>query len=338
MNTTSDQDRLHDRIRGSLLAGACGDALGAPVEFMSRAAILQRFGPEGITSFAPAYGRIGAITDDTQMTLFTAEGILRAHVRMESRGICHYESVVAHAYARWLLTQGGASSPMLRRERADGWLFQVSELHALRAPGRTCLSALSAMETPGPARNDSKGCGGVMRVAPIGLFACAGDADPDRTFEIADNVAALTHGHPTGHLAAGFFAVLVQKLASGEALEPAIDCDRERAAARSGSGRPRGRDRADRRRLDRRGGACDLDLLRARGNRSARRDRARGQPRRRFGFDRVDHGEPRRRAAGRGRDSGGMARGARAQGRHRGAREGSGGVSAVGSRGRHAPR
>jgi len=65
---------LADRFRGCLLAGAAGDTLGAPVEFMGLASIRDRFGPGGIRGLAPAYGREGgAITDDTQMTLFTAE-------------------------------------------------------------------------------------------------------------------------------------------------------------------------------------------------------------------------------------------------------------------------
>jgi ADP-ribosylglycohydrolase len=74
------------RALGCILGGAAGDALGAPVEFMKRSEILARFGPQGIRDFAPAYGRIGAITDDTQMTLFTAEGLIRAWVRGLDRG------------------------------------------------------------------------------------------------------------------------------------------------------------------------------------------------------------------------------------------------------------
>ena len=42
-------------------------------------AIRARFGERGLTGYAPAYGRSGgAITDDTQMTLFTADGLIRA--------------------------------------------------------------------------------------------------------------------------------------------------------------------------------------------------------------------------------------------------------------------
>lgn len=70
-----------ERILGSLLGGAVGDALGAPVEFMSLPEIKAKFGSRGIRESAPAYGRLGTITNDTQMTLFTAEGLLRAYVR-----------------------------------------------------------------------------------------------------------------------------------------------------------------------------------------------------------------------------------------------------------------
>ena len=55
-----------DRARACLPAGAIGDALGAPIEFLSLAEIRARFGPAGLDRYAPAYGRLGAITDDTR--------------------------------------------------------------------------------------------------------------------------------------------------------------------------------------------------------------------------------------------------------------------------------
>ncbi|MGL4418322.1 MAG: ADP-ribosylglycohydrolase family protein, partial [Plesiomonas shigelloides] len=99
----------HTRLKflGCLLGGAIGDALGAPVEFMKRSTILSQFGPDGITTYAPAFGGLGRITDDTQMTLFTAEGLLRGWVRSCLRGIsADLPAITAHAYLRWLQTQG----------------------------------------------------------------------------------------------------------------------------------------------------------------------------------------------------------------------------------------
>jgi ADP-ribosylglycohydrolase len=51
-------------------------------------------------------------------------------------------------------------------------LYQVKELHAHRAPGRTCITALQAKTSLRDlyASNDSKGCGGVMRIAPVELM------------------------------------------------------------------------------------------------------------------------------------------------------------------------
>ena len=95
------------RYVGCLLGGAVGDALGAPVEFLSLPEIRQRFGPRGISDFVTAYGRMGAITDDTQMSLFTAEGLLRAYTRASAKGIGGAQVICTfHAYLRWLHTQG----------------------------------------------------------------------------------------------------------------------------------------------------------------------------------------------------------------------------------------
>ena len=83
------------RLYGCLYGGAVGDALGAPVEFMSLAEIRARFGPSGLTEYVE---QPPAFTDDTQMTLWTAEGFLRAHNRWLERGIVSVSSVVANAY------------------------------------------------------------------------------------------------------------------------------------------------------------------------------------------------------------------------------------------------
>lgn len=214
------------RFTGCLLGGAVGDALGAPVEFMARADILARFGPEGITHYAPAFGGVGRITDDTQMTLFTAEGLLRGWVRGCFKGITSYSSVTAHAYMRWLATQGERSDHgLLFGTETAGWLSGHAALHSRRAPGNTCMSALKSMAHLGmPARNNSKGCGGVMRVAPVGLFAwrLGHHGSATEAFRLAVELAALTHGDPTGSLAAGAFAVLVLVLTDGAPLPQAL--------------------------------------------------------------------------------------------------------------------
>jgi ADP-ribosyl-[dinitrogen reductase] hydrolase len=205
---------LRSRFRGCLLGGAVGDALGGGIEFLSLDEIRDRFGPAGVTGYVPAYGLRGAITDDTQMTLFTADGLIRAQQRVLAGETPDVASELWQAYQRWLSTQEAAVGVL---SGEAGWLLGQAFLHARRAPGGTCLGALEDGR-PGSALapvNDSKGCGGVMRVAPAGLAA----ADP---FATGSQAAALTHGHPSGYLAAGALALMIAEILAGQDLPGAV--------------------------------------------------------------------------------------------------------------------
>lgn len=224
---TPSSQRSRAQFKGCLLGGAVGDALGAPIEFMSRSAILSAFGAAGLDDYAPAFGRLGSITDDTQMSLFTAEGLLRTFVRSAMRGIpANAASVTARAYRRWLATQGEPPAHDVDpSDSASGWLIREMALHARRAPGNTCLAALRAMPAGGgPAKNQSKGCGGVMRVAPVALYMWRLQLEEgaDQAFELAVELSALTHGHPTGQLAGGVLAATVHELLAGASLPHAV--------------------------------------------------------------------------------------------------------------------
>ena len=218
--------KMLECFKGCLIGGAVGDALGAPIEFMAIDQIRSLFGNEGLSDYAPAYGRIGSITDDTQMTLFTAEGLILSRIRQEYQGDSGAVSAVYHALLRWLYTQEtGIQEHLIKAygtcSIVDGVLTGHKELFSLRAPGNSCLSALQSgqlgtMDTP---VNDSKGCGGVMRMAPVGLMY----EDAEKAFRIGCDCAALTHGHPTGYLAAGTFASILSGLISGETLTAAIN-------------------------------------------------------------------------------------------------------------------
>ena len=191
------------RFAGCLLGGAVGDALGYPIEFLGEPSIRSQYGPAGIQTLP----RPALISDDTQMTLFTAAGQIYAL----SRGRAAAAPDLFLAYCEWLGTQGDTS----RMDDPDNpriFLYHRRELHACRAPGNTCLAALRTSPhggTPEQPVNNSKGCGGVMRVAPIGL---AGAAQTDRAYalRLAAEAAALTHGHPYGFLSAALLAAIIQ--------------------------------------------------------------------------------------------------------------------------------
>jgi ADP-ribosylglycohydrolase len=206
-----------EQYSGCLLGGAIGDALGAPVEFLSIDQLNKKFGKDGITDFYPAYGKLGAITDDTQMTLFTAEGLLRGLVRRRERGISGAEVAIVHkSYLRWLETQKTPFNPEISEN--NGWLITIESLRSRRAPGNTCISALAAQTTLGePANNDSKGCGTVMRVAPIGLLY-----DDEIAYRMGKQTSEITHGHPTASTAAGALCVIISQLRKEFPLDQAV--------------------------------------------------------------------------------------------------------------------
>jgi ADP-ribosylglycohydrolase len=212
------------RFVGCLLGGAIGDALGYPIEFLETAEIERLFGRCSPPRLPRARGDKALISDDTQMTLFSAEGLIRAWHRLLEGDVGSHEAVLLGAYQRWLSTQTGSGAERWTDPGQRGWLLDVPELSAQRAPGLTCLSALEqSLKTLGVASirarpNESKGCGAIMRSAPFGLVA----VDAERAFRQACEASVLTHGHPSGYLAAGYFAVVVHRLARDAPLEEAM--------------------------------------------------------------------------------------------------------------------
>lgn len=217
--TPMNKDQEH--FRGCLIGGAVGDALGWPVEFLRFEEIIKKYGQHGITDLEIGKNKQAEITDDTQMTLFTAEGLLRAATRHWETGVWDKPAVIFNAYQRWLVTQGYNTGVL---KSLDGWLIEIRELHQDRAPGRTCLSALKSgkMGTMNQPINNSKGCGGVMRAAPVGLFCSRENA-----FKTACESAALTHGHPGGYLSAGVLAhsiaCLIDEMEVNDAVTAALE-------------------------------------------------------------------------------------------------------------------
>lgn len=205
-----------DRFRGCLVGGAIGDALGYAVEFMRAREIFEEYGERGITRYELRRGR-AEISDDTQMTLFTAAGLLSADARSKDGGVPpDYVEGLRGAYFDWLDTQTNRAP--LAPEAGGSWLTGVKELYARRAPGNTCLSALyrGGLGTPEQPDNESRGCGGVMRTAPVGLYCVDREelSDADCAL-LGARAAAITHGGDLGYVPAAALAHIVRTLASG---------------------------------------------------------------------------------------------------------------------------
>ena len=194
--------RTKDQVLGCMVGGAVGDALGYAVEFSSYGSIVKQYGEKGITRYALDRHGLAQISDDTQMSLFTAAGILLGMTRGYMRGIMgRIDTYCRCTYLDWLHTQEWTS----RHEdaRVDSWLMDVPELYSRRAPGNTCLSALHSIEEGKEPRNNSCGCGGVMRTAPLALLnQLHGYSDGDKLYcnMCAAEAARITHKHPLGFI------------------------------------------------------------------------------------------------------------------------------------------
>lgn len=210
---------VQDRIRGCLIGGAAGDALGYPVEFFSEQTLRDRCGDGGIRQYLldPVSGT-ARISDDTQMTLFTANGLLVGDTRTALRGIgAQPHCYVSRAYQDWLITQR-TSAPAHGAHACICWLMDIPALYRCRAPGSTCLSALTQQQGQPPLasyisqpQNHSKGCGGVMRVAPLGVSRYTAVPIEALDREGAE-LAAITHGHSLGYMPAAVLTHILHRI------------------------------------------------------------------------------------------------------------------------------
>ncbi|MBT8493286.1 MAG: ADP-ribosylglycohydrolase family protein, partial [Deltaproteobacteria bacterium] len=186
---------------------ALGDAVGYPCEFRRRDRILEVFPPDGVTgpvaSKDPIWGQKpfivganhppGTFTDDTQMTIAVALGLIEA-----GRGsLDALMQIIGKHFVAW--------------SRSDD---------NNRSPGATCMTGCRNLGRGAPWREagvaDSKGCGSNMRVAPIGLYYAE---RRDELLEVARASSVLTHGHDAAIEGAAAAALLVAMALDGASFE-----------------------------------------------------------------------------------------------------------------------
>ena len=131
-----------DKFCGCLIGGAAGDALGYAIEFKREDEIFSEYGKEGITGYDLILeDDIAEISDDTQMTLFTAEGLLLAGRKDDS---FDYINSIREMYMCWYQTQIEKNPHKNRNLQCR--LLNVSELYNRRCPGMTCMSAIGKVQ------------------------------------------------------------------------------------------------------------------------------------------------------------------------------------------------
>ena len=239
-----------DKYRGCLLGGAAGDALGYAIEFDREEAIAARYGSRGIRNYRLDKRGLAPFSDDTQMTLYTANSLLCSLAALSAQAsdgvqasggtqasggvqapngtrasdgapalvspaalAAYAPAQMAQFYVEWMYTQ--VSPYPLAEPKA--WISNLPELFASRAPGITCLNACEAMASGAKVVNNSKGCGGIMRMAPVGLINTCPSFSGVELQRLGAQLAELTHRHELGWMPAGVFAHIVSLLARDEA-------------------------------------------------------------------------------------------------------------------------
>ena len=183
-------DRL-GRFQGCLIGLAVGDALGAPLEFMTEAEIARQYGPVreyrggGWLGLAP-----GEYTDDTQMMLCIARSIV-AQGRFDPAD-------VAERFVVWL--DGGPKDAGNTTRRA---IELLKGGVAWREAGERACAERGRM---------GAGNGSVMRCAPIALLDYR---DERRLIEDSWNSSLITHGDPRACWGAVALNLLIAGLVAG---------------------------------------------------------------------------------------------------------------------------
>ncbi|MFF2088758.1 ADP-ribosylglycohydrolase family protein [Nocardia sp. NPDC058176] len=227
-------------VHGCLVGGAIGDALGAPVEDRTLQQIRERYGPAGVTGAETL-----RISEETQLSAFTVEALIRGSVRARAKGIGGATmGLLQQGMLVWL--RGQAVELPEQPFALHSSLSAYPELIEQRGVANSVYTALrkaagrqaptNPLGTRDAPINNSKGSGAVMRAAPCG-FGYAADrsgAAQGAIFELGCDAAALTHGHPSGWLPAGTLAALVYQLCRGTDTATALDRARTELASYPG--------------------------------------------------------------------------------------------------------
>ena len=162
--------RRNDRIAGCFVGLAVGDALGAPLEFMSRGEVRTRY-PAGLRDMIDSrLWRAGEYTDDTQMALLIAESFLA------KKGF--EPSDLAHRFQTWATTAKDVGVQTRAVVNMAGYL----------SDSEGCSSRYYAAHP-----NSSAGNGAVMRCAPVAIFCLH---SLDQLVEVSRASARVTHHDP----------------------------------------------------------------------------------------------------------------------------------------------
>ena len=185
------------KLHNILVSVAVADALGSDIEFNPNPT--QRTWLAGVNGTHPL-----RVTDDTQMSLFTAEALLRGYK----------PTAFQEAYLNWYRTQV-ARAP----QPSNYSLMQECSLYRQEAPGNTCMQSLRELyRDKRRMPNDSKGNGTVMRCFPLVPFVTA-----DNLEDLVSDCVYSTHDHLNAFWATKIAVLIGKGLSARVSLQKLLD-------------------------------------------------------------------------------------------------------------------
>lgn len=204
-----------DIVRAALLGQATGDALGVPVEFMSRRQVrrvnlTEMIGKDTPVPFESRWGDIipaGAWSDDTSMTVAAMESMI------DRGGGIDCEDIMRRFVDWW---KGGAycalSFPFGLGSTVDRAMARFREGY----PAAEC----------GPGGVWDNGNGALMRMLPFALYCIFRDCDAEATVNAVNAATAITHGHPISRMGSLIFTLFLKALLTEASVEAAWETAR----------------------------------------------------------------------------------------------------------------
>lgn len=197
---------LQDKIINALYAQAVADSVGNPFEFKTN------INPDDVVAYANSAKTL-VISDDTQMAIAGFDAIRQLEM-YDGDIVDQITHSFTESYLDWYYTQTHA--PMTHLAFKSG-ILQFKSLYSVQSPGNTCMFALKTLQSNSPVRNDSKGCGSVMRLLP--LLSLRNRFSHDDCVKFAQISGAITHKHKDNDLAIEYYMTVAEAVGHGLAFE-----------------------------------------------------------------------------------------------------------------------
>jgi ADP-ribosyl-[dinitrogen reductase] hydrolase len=189
----------HDAIIGGVMGVIIGDALGLPVQFMTKTEIRKNpitdMTGGGVFDLEP-----GAWSDDSSLTLCLVESLYK---------VGYNPPDIARRFVRWY---------------RDGYMTPLGKSFDIGATTTIAMKRLIYGVAPfkaGPTNAESNGNGSLMRILPATIFF-AHETDDIMILKICE-VSKITHGHPRSLLACCLYSLFVKELLTGSSPQKAYE-------------------------------------------------------------------------------------------------------------------